>query len=98
MFCVRFRALARMEEDRRVILLNHLGFIQRSYTECCPFRDKCVDILVKQVQMARARRYCILVFSNFHVLIVHLQRCKCLTLNIFPHSNRRAFRPIFVMF
>lgn len=54
----RFRALSRMEEDRRGILLNHLGFIQRSYRDCCPFRDKCADVLVEKVQAAQARRWC----------------------------------------
>ena len=53
---LRFRVLDRMEEDRKVILLNHLGFIQRSYRECCPFHDHCVDNLLEQMLTAHSKR------------------------------------------
>jgi len=52
----RFRALDRMEEDRKAILLNHLGFIQRAYRECCPFHDHCVDNLLDQTLTAHSKR------------------------------------------
>ena len=53
----RFRALDRMEDDRKAILLNHLGFIQRAYRECCPFHDHCVDNLLEQTLNAHSRRF-----------------------------------------
>jgi len=53
---VRFRALDRMEEDRKAILLNHLGFIQRAYRECCPFHDHCVDNLLERMLTTHSKR------------------------------------------
>jgi len=45
-----------MEEDRKAILLNHLGFIQRAYRECCPFHDHCVDNLLERTLTAHSKR------------------------------------------
>ena len=51
----RFKALVRLPEDRRVILLNHLGFIQSR--ENCPEKENCVDIKVQTVLATKAHRY-----------------------------------------
>ncbi|KAK7491424.1 hypothetical protein BaRGS_00017253 [Batillaria attramentaria] len=39
----RYRILARMEEERKVMILNHLGFLQCPSRDRCYYRDSCVD-------------------------------------------------------
>jgi len=63
----RFRALDRMEEDRKAILLNHLGFIQRAYRECCPFHDRCVDNLLEQTLVDHSKRSSSGLYSLFQI-------------------------------
>ncbi|XP_013387311.1 rho GTPase-activating protein 190 isoform X1 [Lingula anatina] len=39
----RYKALGKLEEVRKVMLLNHLGFIQWPSKDRCPFRDHCME-------------------------------------------------------
>ena len=42
LFC-RFKKLDRMDEDRQVILFNHLGFMECPSRERCYFGDMCAE-------------------------------------------------------
>ncbi|XP_067638454.1 rho GTPase-activating protein 190 isoform X3 [Eurosta solidaginis] len=44
----RFKILDRLDQERRVILFQHLGFIHCPIREHCPFFHNCVDILVDE--------------------------------------------------
>ncbi|XP_076471931.1 rho GTPase-activating protein 190-like isoform X2 [Babylonia areolata] len=39
----RYRQLGRMEEERKVMILNHLGFLQCPSRDRCYYRDACID-------------------------------------------------------
>lgn len=52
----RYRALSRLEEDRKVILLNHLGFTQNPSREQCAFREDCMEAQVSRVLATKAHR------------------------------------------
>ncbi|XP_064602991.1 rho GTPase-activating protein 35-like isoform X2 [Liolophura sinensis] len=52
----RYKVLHRLEEDRKVMILNHLGFIQCPSRERCYFKDTCIDVQVAKVLAAKAIR------------------------------------------
>ena len=45
-----------LEQDRRVILLNHLGFIQCPSREQCPYGEHCMENLIEAVLATKAHR------------------------------------------
>lgn len=45
---VRFTALERMEQDRMLMLLRHLGFIHGPIREHCPAFPNCYDVLIEK--------------------------------------------------
>ncbi|CAL1547999.1 unnamed protein product [Lymnaea stagnalis] len=52
----RYQALERLDQDRRVMVLNHLGFIQSPSRERCCFHDRCIDTQVENLLASRAIR------------------------------------------
>ncbi|XP_055899614.1 rho GTPase-activating protein 5-like isoform X4 [Biomphalaria glabrata] len=52
----RFKALQRLDEDRKVMILNHLGFIQSPSRERCYFNNYCIDTQVENLLASRAIR------------------------------------------
>lgn len=52
----RYRLLARMEEERKVMILNHLGFLQCPSRDRCYYRDNCVDNQLVQLLAAYSAR------------------------------------------
>ena len=49
----RYKKLDRIEEERKIILLNHLGFMECPSKERCHFREKCAE---NKVQLLLASR------------------------------------------
>ncbi|CAE1156293.1 ARHGAP5 [Acanthosepion pharaonis] len=45
----RYQLLDRLEEDRKVMILNHLGFIQCPSKERCYFRENCVEAMAQKI-------------------------------------------------
>ncbi|XP_023032663.1 rho GTPase-activating protein 190 isoform X5 [Drosophila willistoni] len=45
----RYKMLDRLDQERRVILLQHLRFIHCPIREHCPFFNNCVDSLIEEV-------------------------------------------------
>ncbi|ESO03014.1 hypothetical protein HELRODRAFT_173861 [Helobdella robusta] len=45
----RYKHLSYLEEDRRSLILNHLGFIQRASKERCMFRESCSDHQIETI-------------------------------------------------
>ncbi|PVD34051.1 hypothetical protein C0Q70_05313 [Pomacea canaliculata] len=45
----RYQRLSRMEEERKVMILNHLGFLQCPSRDRCYYRDECVDNQLVQI-------------------------------------------------
>ena len=63
MVCVffdRYRALTRLEEDREVLILNHLGFLRCPTREYCPFRAQCMEVHMEKLLSTKAHR-CVIV-------------------------------------
>ncbi|XP_067656082.1 rho GTPase-activating protein 190-like isoform X6 [Haliotis asinina] len=52
----RYKALSRLEEDRKVMILNHLGFIQCPSKDRCYFRENCVDLQSHKLLSSRSSR------------------------------------------
>ncbi|XP_071104673.1 rho GTPase-activating protein 190-like isoform X3 [Haliotis cracherodii] len=52
----RYKALYRLEEDRKVMILNHLGFIQCPSKDRCYFRENCVDLQSHKLLASRSSR------------------------------------------
>ncbi|BFZ15995.1 hypothetical protein BsWGS_19034 [Bradybaena similaris] len=52
----RYKALHRLEEDRKVMILNHLGFMQSPSRERCSFGEFCIDTQVENLLASRAVR------------------------------------------
>ncbi|KAH9518727.1 hypothetical protein Btru_006096 [Bulinus truncatus] len=52
----RFKALQRLDEDRKVMILNHLGFMQSPSRERCYFSNYCIDTQVENLLASRAIR------------------------------------------
>lgn len=52
----RCMALRCLPDERKSILLQHLGFIQGPSKDKCPFKDSCVDNEVERILSAKARR------------------------------------------
>ncbi|RWS31593.1 rho GTPase-activating protein 190-like protein [Leptotrombidium deliense] len=52
----RYKALDRLEQDRTLMLLRHLGFIHGPIREHCPAFPNCMDLLIEKSLSAKARR------------------------------------------
>ncbi|ESO97484.1 hypothetical protein LOTGIDRAFT_115014 [Lottia gigantea] len=52
----RYKMLQRLEEDRKVMILNHLGFIECPSKDRCYFKDQCIDNQVQKLLVSYASR------------------------------------------
>ncbi|XP_050409966.1 rho GTPase-activating protein 190 isoform X3 [Patella vulgata] len=52
----RYKMLQRLEEDRKVMILNHLGFIECPSKDRCYFKEQCIDSQVQKVLSNRSSR------------------------------------------
>ena len=52
----RYKALDRMDADRKLLLFQHLGFVHCPIREHCPAYPGCTDALVERVVSRRASR------------------------------------------
>jgi hypothetical protein len=55
--CYRYKKLDRIEEERKIILLNHLGFMECPSKDRCHFREKCAENKVQLLLASRPVRY-----------------------------------------
>ncbi|KAK7098587.1 hypothetical protein V1264_002844 [Littorina saxatilis] len=53
----RYRMLARVEEERKVMILNHLGFLQCPSRDRCYYREACVDNQLVQLLASQSARF-----------------------------------------
>lgn len=44
-----------LEQERAMLVLKHLAFLQQPLTEHCPFFPDCMDLLLPQTLTALAR-------------------------------------------
>ncbi|CAG2166680.1 unnamed protein product [Oppiella nova] len=52
----RYKALDRLDQDRTLMLLRHLGFIHGPIREHCPVFPNCADVLIEKYNASKARR------------------------------------------
>ncbi|XP_013791934.2 rho GTPase-activating protein 190-like [Limulus polyphemus] len=52
----RYKALDRMEQDRMLMLLRHLGFVHGPIREHCPAYPNCMDNLIEKIIAQKALR------------------------------------------
>ncbi|XP_054161510.1 rho GTPase-activating protein 190-like isoform X4 [Oppia nitens] len=52
----RYKALDRLDQDRTLMLLRHLGFIHGPIREHCPVFPNCMDVLIEKYNACKARR------------------------------------------
>ena len=53
LICFRFKALDRMDADRKLLLFQHLGFITCPIRQHCPAFPHCTDSLVERIVAAK---------------------------------------------
>ena len=51
----RFKNLDRLDQDRTLMILRHLGFVHGPVREHCPVYPACFDVLIEQILPMRAR-------------------------------------------
>jgi hypothetical protein len=56
LFC-RYKALDRIDQDRKLMLFQHLGFVHCPIREHCPAFPNCMDALIERILRTRAHRY-----------------------------------------
>ena len=52
----RYKALDRLDNERRLLLLQHLGFVHCPIREHCPAHPSCMDAVVERLISTRAHR------------------------------------------
>ncbi|CAG2108617.1 unnamed protein product [Medioppia subpectinata] len=52
----RYKGLERLDQDRTLMLLRHLGFIHGPIREHCPMFPNCMDVLIEKYNASKARR------------------------------------------
>lgn len=52
----RYKALDRLDQDRKLMLFQHLGFVHCPIREHCPAFPNCMDALVERILGAKAHR------------------------------------------
>ena len=60
----RYKSLERLDQDRTLMLLRHLGFIHGPIREHCPVFPNCMDVLIEKYNASRARRYVLWTETN----------------------------------
>ena len=56
-FVFRYKALDRIDQDRKLMLFQHLGFVHCPIREHCPAFPNCMDALIERILRTRAHRY-----------------------------------------
>ncbi|KAL0271513.1 UNVERIFIED_CONTAM: hypothetical protein PYX00_008585 [Menopon gallinae] len=52
----RYKALDRLDQDRKLMLFQHLGFVHCPIREHCPAFPNCMDALIERILSAKAHR------------------------------------------
>ncbi|XP_076636409.1 rho GTPase-activating protein 190 isoform X1 [Colletes latitarsis] len=52
----RYKALDRLDQDRKLMLFQHLGFVHRPIREHCPAYPNCMDALIERILGTKAHR------------------------------------------
>lgn len=52
----RFKSLDRLDNERRLLLLQHLGFVHRPIPEHCPAFPNCMDVVLERLISTKAHR------------------------------------------
>ena len=68
----RFKALDRMDADRKLLLFQHLGFVHCPIREHCPAFPHCTDAIVERTVSKRASRPTSLLGDNNHLNLILL--------------------------
>lgn len=55
MLC-RYKALDRLDQDRKLMLFQHLGFVHCPIREHCPAYPNCMDALIERILGTKAHR------------------------------------------
>lgn len=53
----RYKALDRLDQDRKLMLFQHLGFVHSPIRENCPAFPNCVDLLIEKYLTEKVQRY-----------------------------------------
>ena len=53
----RYKKLSRIEEERKVMILNHLGFLQCPTPDRCYYKEMCVDHKLTELLESPAFKY-----------------------------------------
>lgn len=56
--------LDRLDQDRKVMLFQHLGFIHCPIREHCPAFPNCMDALIERILATKAHRYFCCMFGG----------------------------------
>ena len=74
--------LDRLDQDRKVMLFQHLGFIHCPIREHCPAFPNCMDALIERILATKAHRY----FLGVHIrTFLFVSFCRPSSWN---HSNQ----------
>nr|XP_022914892.1 rho GTPase-activating protein 190 isoform X6 [Onthophagus taurus] len=52
----RYKMLDRLDQDRKLMLFQHLGFVHHPRREHCPAYPNCMDALIERILMTKAHR------------------------------------------
>lgn len=52
----RYKALDRLDQDRKLMLFQHLGFVHCPIREHCPAFPNCMDSLIEKLLSDRVQR------------------------------------------
>lgn len=52
----RYKALDRLDQDRKLMLFQHLGFVHCPIREHCPAYPNCMDALIERILGTKAHR------------------------------------------
>lgn len=56
LLCYRYKALDRLDSERTLLLLQHLGFVHCPKKEHCPTFPNCMDCLIEKIIANKAAR------------------------------------------
>lgn len=63
LFLNRYKALDRLDQDRKLMLFQHLGFVHCPIREHCPAFPNCMDALIERILSNKVQRFVHLEFS-----------------------------------
>lgn len=56
LFLFRYKILDRLDQDRKLMLFQHLGFVHCPIREHCPAFPNCMDALIVRILATKAHR------------------------------------------